>query len=454
MTQITMDIDTAVQRAQTQMILHLPFFSSLALNLPLKESPKVGDKYIVDTMCTDGKQILYNPMFIQTIITKAKEGSQNGSNVKPVIGVLIHEIMHIALGHPWRKEHRIHKIWNRACDYVINDMIMKIDKAELPEGVLYDKDFEGLCEEEVYHKLKDKVTFCSGECGSCQHGQGQQQQGQGQSQCPGGGGQGQGDGEEEDDQDGSGGGQGQQQGKGQGGQQQQKGNCPAEQAWGDHSHWGDHEKEYPEMKDKSKQMLAQAAQIAKMQGKLPSYLERLVDELLNPQVDWRTALSNFIQPSKVDYDFCPADRRFEDMIIPDISGEAVEDLLIAVDTSGSIGHKELTTFLSESMAILGQWPTMHGWITACDAAVHEWYDFDSEYNINNSLGGGGGTDFRPVFDEIEERGITPCAVIFFTDLYGEFPQEPPNYPVLWLAIDSEHEDAPFGVTIRISSDSM
>jgi predicted metal-dependent peptidase len=63
--------------------------------------------------------------------------------------------------------------------------------------------------------------------------------------------------------------------------------------------------------------------------------------------------------------------------------------------------------------------------------------------------GGGGTDFRPVFEKVAEEGLEPACLIFMTDCMGTFPEEPPPYPVLWLSTIrpeelSEGYTPPFG----------
>ena len=64
--------------------------------------------------------------------------------------------------------------------------------------------------------------------------------------------------------------------------------------------------------------------------------------------------------------------------------------------------------------------------------------------------GGGGTDFRPVFDYVQQHGYQPSCMIFLTDLYGDFPKHAPEYPVMWVA--SNNEKAPWGTTVPLMQD--
>src|SRR5699024_7110524 len=64
--------------------------------------------------------------------------------------------------------------------------------------------------------------------------------------------------------------------------------------------------------------------------------------------------------------------------------------------------------------------------------------------------GGGGTDFRPVFQRLEEQ--PPKAVVFLTDGYGPVPEEPPEYPVLWVLTPDGMAPAPWGEVVELPPD--
>jgi predicted metal-dependent peptidase len=71
-------------------------------------------------------------------------------------------------------------------------------------------------------------------------------------------------------------------------------------------------------------------------------------------------------------------------------------------------------------------------------------------NVIRALGaqGGGGTSFVPVFKWIEENDIEPEALVYLTDMYGDFPSKAPSYPVLWGSI-SKGVPAPFGEVVDV-----
>ncbi len=82
-----------------------------------------------------------------------------------------------------------------------------------------------------------------------------------------------------------------------------------------------------------------AAQAAKVRGRLPAGLERMIDRLLAPTKDWRAVLAEFVVPHAADYDWRRPERRFLDLdlYLPSLAGEQVDDLVVAIDTSGSLG---------------------------------------------------------------------------------------------------------------------
>ena len=89
-------------------------------------------------------------------------------------------------------------------------------------------------------------------------------------------------------------------------------------------------------------------------------------------------------------------------------------------------------------------------VLSCDARIHTSEEFDRGADIRHTppkLRGGGGTSFCPVFEWVETNGVHPSAVIYFTDMLGEFPKVAPDYPVIWCAT-TDHT-APFGEIVRI-----
>jgi predicted metal-dependent peptidase len=124
-------------------------------------------------------------------------------------------------------------------------------------------------------------------------------------------------------------------------------------------------------------------------------------------------------------------------------------LVVAADSSGSITQHTLDVFLSESRAILEVIRPRRIIFTQCDAAVHEWTEIDDIDDLRGEVKGGGGTDFRPVFDRMKQEGEEPDVLVYLTDGYGAFPDQAPNYPVVWGSIALGPEGYPFGEVVVV-----
>lgn len=89
----------------------------------------------------------------------------------------------------------------------------------------------------------------------------------------------------------------------------------------------------------------------------------------------------------------------------------------------------------------------------CDSKLHRTDICDNPGDLNEirrkGAPGGGGTDFRPVFEYIEENDLRPDALVYLTDGYGDFPERRPNYDVLWGSILKTPEQYPFGECVMI-----
>jgi predicted metal-dependent peptidase len=122
-------------------------------------------------------------------------------------------------------------------------------------------------------------------------------------------------------------------------------------------------------------------------------------------------------------------------------------IAIVGDTSGSCDNHQ-AEFCQQVSDILSTFQTTTLFLEV-DAMVHEPVkEYRSEdLPIEFSTRGGGGTNFRPAFEYIEKHGHTPACLIYLTDLYGTFPKEPPEYPVMWVCVNKEV--APFGETVHM-----
>jgi len=190
---------------------------------------------------------------------------------------------------------------------------------------------------------------------------------------------------------------------------------------------------------------------AKTQGRLPSGWEEILEGTLKPKVDWKRVLAEFIiQNMKCDFRWLPPSRRSADydFIFPSLRSEGCGEIVIAIDTSGSISSAEAKQFYSEVLATFRSYPmTLH--IIQCDSKVHshDVYRFGDNPDFSKiKIHGRGGTDFRPVFKEL---GFRPQVLIYLTDGDGTYPRREPDYPVIWVL--SQPRQVPWGRTLVIDT---
>lgn len=375
-------------RAKTRLVLDEPFYATILLQLQLVETQKIGDRDLW-LAATDGTHIFINPVnFEQLPVIEAKS-------------VLKHEVMHVALLHPFRVKQREARRWNHATDYAINPVIID-EGGQLPKGVLDGTVYKGQSAEQIYASLPPEP--------------------------PGGGG-------------GSG-----QQGQGSGGQ----GNpldddiIPAPD-------------QSTAAQAAAKQMIAKAAAVANAQGKLPANLREALDEMFRPSVDWKEQLLQFLTefvPN--DYSWARPNRRFiaEGMYLPGITGTgAMRELGVIIDTSGSISTEELKQYFGEITGAVESVCPSRLVVAYCDAKVqhHDVFDSAGSAQVAESMKrvGGGGTSMPAGLTWFARKFPGVQAVLVLTDGYTDFAEESDfPFPVLW-AITSNIK-APWGASIHVA----
>jgi len=197
--------------------------------------------------------------------------------------------------------------------------------------------------------------------------------------------------------------------------------------------------------------MAGAAQQAMQAGKLSGPLRRIIDHLLQPQLPWRMILARYLNATaRDDYSYSRPSRREGDYIMPSLKSHEL-DVVVVIDTSGSVSDKEMKEFVSEVNALKGQ---IRARITllACDsdlAGDGPWrFEPWEEFDLPRAFAGGGTTDFRPVFDWVNRENKRPDALVYFTDGVGKFPEREPYFPVVWL-IKGKHA-VPWGNRIQLN----
>lgn len=385
-----MNAEKKLKKAKLQIALSSPFFSSLIFRRPIEFAD-------CKTARTDGSKIEVSREFI------------DGLNLQEVIFLLLHETCHIAYMHHLRRNNRDAETWNEAADYIINGILIK-EGYQMPKGGLHDAKFSGQNTEMVYSSIwQDKQ---------------QQKQEQQQSQCEG-----------NEKQDGKGNNSGEWQGGQMGDVEDGKGDAAKQEA-------------------ELKQELAQAAQLAKLQGKLPAHIARMVeDELYNVQ-NWKEILAAFInEQAKNDYSFKRPNTRYSDtgMMLPTLHSQEIGSIALIVDTSGSIDRELLNQFAGEIKDIAGELQSNIN-VLYVDTKLRGVQEFEPDDNMILKPQGGGGTNFKPGFDYIEKEDMQPSCIIYFTDGYcSDFPKVAPSSPTLWATYNNKNFTPPFGETIYIQN---
>ncbi len=443
-------IETKLTAARTKLILDKPFLGALVLRLPLA----AADPNWCPTTATDARKFYFNPEYIDSL------------SMSQTQFMLAHEALHCALSHFARRQHRVQHRWDLACDYAINPLLLE-DGLTPPGNCQVMPQYLGMTAEEIYPLIDendqtetiDQHLFDQdNQSGGGQQGNApdkpesdQTERGQGGEST-----------QREDDRDQGGETPMDQQSpdnQGQGGKPMEADSRQSEQQQkdGDQDGRGDptppplSKDERQTLEVQWQQRLAGAAQQAMQAGKMGGSMARLVDHLLQPRLPWRMMLARYMTAmARDDFTYMRPSRREGDAILPSLKSSQVE-IVVAVDTSGSIRANEMDEFLSEVSALKGQ---MRARVTllACDTNLSDgapWvFEPWEEFSCPAEIQGGGGTDFRPVFKWLEEQGQRPELLVYFTDAQGQFPQYEPNYPVIWLV--KGKETVPWGQRVQLN----
>lgn len=430
-------------KARAALLLEQPFFGSLCLRLETVEDNTCGGAW------TDGVKFAYNPHYLSTL---------KDNELK---GLLAHTVMHAACQHHKRRNGRDERIWNMACDHSINWILLRAG-FELPPGYLDDEKYHRMTAEDIFLEMSREFD----QDGNPETGK--QQDGPKRLDAEYEDGQGQGDNlesNEEKDRD-------QASGEGENSESSQTEDAKKTEEADKEEHpdksadpGGTGEvRDAPENDtgggDSGDEKdidwltaMAQAANQARDCGDIPGDLLRMVEEMLYPKVDWQELLDRFINArARNDYSWTPPSRRHLHMNIylPSLSTQQLPEVVLAIDTSGSISPGELDQFSAELSGILESYDTEVR-VFWCDTEVTAEQVFSrADLPLELEPRGGGGTDFRPVFKSIEDSNLDPACLIYLSDMEcGYFPDKEPHYPVLWARTGTGGRVPPFGEMIDV-----
>lgn len=381
------------------LLLKASFFGNLATRLKLVNA----DEWC-PTAATDGRNFYYNSRFVDML----RPGE--------VMFLFGHEILHCVYDHFGRRGDRDAQLWNIANDYCVNGDLKKHRVGEFITTVpcLYDAKYDSKSSEEVYDDLMKNVKkinidqlmdmllddHMDGDDGGDCNGQGS-------------------DGKDSD-------------GKGKGRPKLT-------------------EEEKQQIRDEIKEAVLSAAQTCNA-GDLPAGVKRMVQDLTEPQMNWRELIRQQIQSTvKSDFTWMRSSRKgwHMDAIMPGTKTTDAIDIVCFLDMSGSIGEDQARDFLGEIKGIMETFDNYRIHIACFDTEIYNPQQFNSE-NLDDiaeyELAGGGGTDFDCMFEYMKKEDIDPKKLIVFTDGYPCGSWGDPNYcDTTWIIHGDKNPNPPFGV---------
>tara|TARA_Y100000992_G_scaffold302687_1_gene278384 strand:- start:5127 stop:6299 length:1173 start_codon:yes stop_codon:yes gene_type:complete len=389
-----MNFNELVAKSVIQIKESNEFFGALMLFSEFKSSRDIP------TAATDGKKVFINEKFFNSL----NSSEQNG--------LLLHEVLHMALLHVPRMGTRDLKRWNIAADYVVNDLIVRNSNFSLPAGAIKSskKEYWDKSVEYIYEKIPNSMVsqFANTDLIPLKN-------------------------DESSSKD----------------QKSYDRNASSSASVGTISddcvnYWKDKINLLKNSSLYSK---------SKLQGFFPGGIEKEIEAVTEPEVDWRSALWKFV--SKTPSDFDDLDRRFiyKKLYLEGLMTDSViAD--VCIDTSGSISPEQLDQFMGELNGILSSYPNIKVNLYYCDTELFGPYELGGNSKIPSAKGFGG-TSFIPFFEAIEktEVGFNEInrVAVYLTDGYGDFPKNC-SIPTMWLATHDglERSGFPFGEVIRIS----
>jgi predicted metal-dependent peptidase len=396
------EINDAVEKlitARVGLLLRQPFFGNLATRLTL-----INASDWCPTAATDGRHFYYNIDFIKKLSAKQAEF------------LFGHEVLHNVFDHLSRKESRDARFFNYACDFAVNQILVderigeKIDQVQ----ICLNHKYRGKSAEEIYDDLIKDVKFMTPEEFLEQFGELLDEhidwEGEGQSS---------GNGDKKSDKEGKG--------------------RPVYS-----------KDELKKIRDEIKEAMVAAAQ-ASGAGRVPAALQRFINDLTEPKMDWRQMLRMNIQSIiKSNYSFMRPNRKgwHSGAVLPGMTNDETIDVCIALDMSGSIGDDQAKDFLTEVKGIMDEYVDYKIKLWCFDTEVYNLESFTADNGddlLNYQIKGGGGTDFQCNWEFMKTEGIEPKKFIMFTDGYpcGSWGEE--EYcDTLFIIHGSEDIKSPFG----------
>lgn len=325
-----------------------------------------------------------------------------------ILFLICHEILHMVYDHLGRTGHRDKELANMAQDYLINYVLQMEGVGTMPQIGLYDKQYNNsMTSEEIYDILVKK------------------------------------------------------------GVPKQKTLDLHLDMSGKDGQPGMTKDELEVLKQELKGVIVQASQAAKMAGKMPAGIQRLIDDLVEPKVPWQKYVNKTIKALyKENYTYLKQSRRMlgqpkgSKIVLPGRKPGKTADIAVAFDMSGSIGQEEARFFLSEVLGMMGILKKFRLTLFTFDTGIYNpqvFTEHDRHKVLEYDFQGGGGSDFTEAWEFMKNPSskgfgyIKPFEpeqnLIIFSDLYlNGFGQQICKNTV-WVCVGNKSQEAPYGKTI-------
>lgn len=388
------EIESKIITARLVFNAQQAWFGSLVGKLKFQISTDI-EKF--PTCATDGKTIFFGAKYVVE------------HSLQELVFTIGHEVLHCLLNHHLRRtDSRDPKLWNCACDYVVNALLLNHKVGKMPSGALYDSSYKGLTSEEIYELLekmgaKEKKKLFTLDDHSMMNG----------------------------DEEGEGGA-------------------------------GMQEETAEEWNDALEEVLKGLGNNG--EGSLEKDLKTFCrasqkESDSETTVDWRDELSEFIKTSfQADLTYLKPNRKTQSMgiVLPSIKNEERLNIAISLDTSGSINIDQLKLFLLELKSLLSNYTSFIIYLWCFDTRIHNYKIIESgELDLLDTYKpfGGGGTDFEANWEHLDQEDIRPDLLLMLTDGYpgGSWGDESRVDTLFAIVGDAQRNIvAPFGKTIYLN----
>lgn len=397
-----------MEQDRQKLLMRQPFIGMILMHLdfvPITSGCK--------TACTDGSRVFMNCQFYAQL------------DLEERLFVLAHETWHCILLHFARLQNRNPEKFNIATDLEIHFILQK-EKMKEPFVLPHDPAWDGLSAEEIYEKL-GKSKKSPPDPGCCSKGF--------EGIC--------------------------EEGKGFDGHIYKNGSGMEDAAQETNAGGaGETDPDFSPQVDaqsveKMRQIIIQSVQtIERTQGRLPGFLQGIIEKLRKPELNWKELLKQFVTGC---YGGCrrwlPPARRYVGMGLYLQSRRNEKfNAVMAIDTSGSTTG-DLPQFFAELSNLLKSFGNYELTVIQCDYEIQQIENFSGDTplppNYQWESYGHGGTSFIPPFEYVKEHELHPDILIYLTDGYGDAPENAPKFPVLWVLTNDGEEPALWGKKIKL-----